>query len=205
MSSLNLAMMLNGRTRRVSHVVRCSGVPKIRSELVAEHSYYTTYYSYLLARDLMTQGIEVDIGKLLSRSVVHDLDESVTGDVVRGVKYRDHEMKSKWDNVANEVVKDIGDELGIDIFEDWSTAKDHSVEGQILKFADLVSVTAYFMEELECGNRHMLVTLKENFNFISEWYRSGDIIPEIRQYVMKIRTLIFQVLGTHDSQGELVL
>jgi len=59
-----------------------AGVDKSQVESVAEHSFGTALISLLLAKHFEQDGIEIDIGKILTMAILHDLAESETSDVV---------------------------------------------------------------------------------------------------------------------------
>lgn len=59
-----------------------AGVDKSQSESVAEHSFGTALISLLLAKQCEQNGIKIDIGKILTMAILHDLAESETSDVV---------------------------------------------------------------------------------------------------------------------------
>ncbi len=188
--ALNLKELLLDRARRVSHVDRYAGMPRIRKENVAEHMYYTTQYCYFIARHLeFDHQVEVNYGKLLSRAVVHDLDESVTGDITRAVKYRDPIMKKQWDSMSKEVITDLQSSIGVPFIHEWANAKDESIEGQILKVADLISVTAYAVEELRTGNTYFIDILNENTRWFDKLLNEGNLIPPLFTIIEEVRNL----------------
>ncbi|MFW9918291.1 MAG: HD family hydrolase [Candidatus Thorarchaeota archaeon] len=52
-----------------------------RQESVAEHSWGTTFLSWLLCNHIMLEGENLDSYKILSMATIHDLAESVTSDI----------------------------------------------------------------------------------------------------------------------------
>lgn len=178
--SLNIDKMLEGSIHRMSHVYRYSSVPVIRRENVAEHSWYVAFYSYLIGVDLVKQGIKVDFGKLLSRALIHDLDESMTGDFLRYVKYGHPDLKKALDEVSVSMIEKMGDELGVpDIQSPWATAKEDDVEGHIIEVVDLARVASYVWEEVQSGNMHVAPILKECWGYIVEFCEYNEQSPLI--------------------------
>jgi len=157
---LSIDQMLHGGVHRLSHVNRYSSIPTLRKENVAEHTFYVCLYSYLLAMDYETwmtgRGIEEtlrpDYGTLLARAMLHDLDESHTGDFLRTVKYGHPDLKAALDKVSRSMVRKMEDELGVEIMPFWSSAKAPDLEGQIIEIADLCRVASYLYEEHNMGN-----------------------------------------------------
>ena len=81
--------------RRLSSVWRYSSVPVAVQENVAEHSYWVALYGAMIHRALDPNvGI---LGHVVLKSLLHDLGECVTGDVVRIFKYSTPELKVEVD------------------------------------------------------------------------------------------------------------
>lgn len=69
--------------RTASVVPRWSVVWTLTRDTVANHSFFVTFYAREIARLIEWGG---DIGDLMFRALTHDLDETVTGDIVSPVK-----------------------------------------------------------------------------------------------------------------------
>jgi len=166
---LSMLSLMSGSINRMSHVYRYSSVPTIRKENVAEHSWYVAYYSFVIGLDLVRRGCEIDFGKLLSRALVHDLDESMTGDFLRHVKYGHPRLKSVLDEVSIAMLESMEKELHIPIKEPWTNAKSREdLEGDIVAIADLARVLSYVYEEIQLGNNHVKYILKECCKYLRD-------------------------------------
>ena len=117
-----------------------------KPETVAEHSYYVTYYSWRIAKEFERSGIEIDFRRLLEKALVHDLEETKTGDIIAHAKTPI--IKNEINNISKKI-------LSTDIYEIWKDAKDDTIEGQIIDFADGYEVLVYCLEEIKSGNNHM--------------------------------------------------
>jgi 5'-deoxynucleotidase YfbR-like HD superfamily hydrolase len=168
--------LLTGKARLVAHVTRFAGTPLHRTETVAEHSYMTAQYALFIGWHCISLGGSVDLGKLLSRALVHDLDEAVMVDLPRPIKYADPELLERWKAMCTGVVRGLGDTLGVPFNKEWSEAKDDSLEGHILILADLMTVTAYVIEELRFGNTYMIDVLVGNIGYL-EKFLAGALTP----------------------------
>lgn len=199
---INLLELLGGDTRQMSSVIRYSSIPHGRGENVAEHSYYVIFYCLLIAKDMENDDYKIDYYKLLTSAIIHDLDEAITGDIIRPVKYSSKELKEQLEVVAEvycrHTLKKL-DSSGIEeLYDYWAKAKCPStIEGQILQLCDMLSVVAYCVERIKSGNSYMQTILRgayDNFlcKFDSEVYRrykdqivdiciaySGDADPQI--------------------------
>jgi len=176
---LNYEYLLQGGIHRLSHVYRYSSLPTLRKENVSEHTFYVALYAMFIARDVEQLALAdpdisvravVDYAKLLSRALLHDLDESHTGDFLRVVKYGHPQLKSILDELATSLVGKIQSELGIDFMSTWKNAKDGDLEGLIVEIADFARVVSYVLEETQSGNSHL-----------------GRILPEVRVYLEKLK------------------
>ncbi|OYT62283.1 MAG: phosphohydrolase [Thermofilum sp. ex4484_15] len=102
------------------------GVPLAICESVAEHTYETSIIAYFLSRYLMDNGVKVDIAKVLTLSLFHDISEAITGDIPRVAKKYVREnvtalLEENFPSLAN-MVKRGGD-----------------LESKIVKIADNLS------------------------------------------------------------------
>lgn len=161
---LNLTELLAGDTRQMSSVIRYSSIPHGRGENVAEHSFYVAFYCLLIARDLLAQGFKIDMERLLTCAIIHDLDEAVTGDIIRTVKYSSPELKHLLERIAIVYARHTLAKLesGAEkLFDYWKTAKDPlTTEGQILQLCDMLSVISYCIERIRSGNEYMRTILR---------------------------------------------
>lgn len=175
---LDIAELMSGPIHRMSHVNRYSSLPVIRKENVAEHSWYVTFYAFILGHELVECGHDVDMGELLSRALVHDLDESMTGDFLRYVKYGHPGLKSALDEVSESMLDVMSSGLGpapIKYF--WSRAKGPDLEGDIIQVADFSRVVSYVWEEIKTGNKHLKSILSECRGYLHEFIREEPWSP----------------------------
>jgi 5'-deoxynucleotidase YfbR-like HD superfamily hydrolase len=172
---INLSELLAGDTRQMSSVIRYSSIPHGRGENVAEHSYYVIFYCLLIAKDMEKDGYKIDYYKLLVSAVIHDLDEAITGDIIRPVKYSSEELRDKLEHVADiycrHTLRKLDNGGAEELYDYWEKAKDPStLEGQILQVCDMLSVIAYCIERIKSGNTYMQTILRGAYeNFMSHW------------------------------------
>jgi 5'-deoxynucleotidase YfbR-like HD superfamily hydrolase len=172
-----VAALMAGSINRMSHVYRYSSVPVIRKENVAEHSWYVAFYSFFLAQALNKEGYKIDYGKLLSRALVHDLDESMTGDFLRHIKYGHSDLKRVLDEVSVTMIHKIQEDLGTEFEDIWASAKANDIEGDIVSVVDLARVLSYVYEEVKLGNRHVAYILDECCDYISKFVATHEKSP----------------------------
>lgn len=186
--NVDINELLSGSIHRMSHVYRYSSVPTSRKENVAEHSWYVAFYAYLIGQDLQNQGYEINFGELLSKALVHDLDESMTGDFLRYVKYGHPDLKRALDEVSVTMINKMGYALrsgGKAIKQHWSEAKSHDIEGDIIQVADLARVMSYVLEEVKMGNLHVSHIIGECAEYIKEFIETRKDSP-VRSHAKEI-------------------
>lgn len=165
---------------RASDIKRYSGVDSIREEDILQHTTRVMIISYMLASKLREFGEEIDTGKLLEKGLLHDIDESLTGDIPRPVKYYTSEVLSGLRLMASESAKRLVNNA-FDLDEKSST--DHIIkvideckeekEGYLIKIADLLTVACKAYEEVVMlGNLKFLKVTNESVNYLKELSRS---------------------------------
>ncbi len=182
MPRISIKRLIESSAHRMSHVNRYSSVPVVRKENVAEHSWFVAFYAYVVGSYLNDHGQPVDFGKLLSRALLHDIDESHTGDFLRKVKYAHPGLKGVLNQISTSMVEDMEQDLGITLVADWRDAKAEDLEGDIIKFVDLLRVVSYLWEELTKGNLYMLKLFPECGDYLRELHESITD-PTILAYV----------------------
>jgi 5'-deoxynucleotidase YfbR-like HD superfamily hydrolase len=130
----------------------------------------TAQYAFFIAREMEWLGSrKIDLGLLLSRALVHDMDEAVMVDLPRPIKYADPVLKERWTALCVDTIHELERLVGVPFYKEWLTAKDDKLEGQILALADLISVTSYVIEEIKFGNSYMLDVLRGNIRYLQEF------------------------------------
>lgn len=211
--NINLAEMLGGNLSRVRNVIRFSNSTRIKDESVAEHSFFAAYYSLILGHALNAfEGVEVDFGLLLSRALVHDLDESITGDFIRHFKYSDHILHDRLDDASAVLMSHAFDATFYDaviakqgvlsnyLLDLWKTSKAPStVEGDIMAFADFLSVLSYVMNEIDCGNKKLVTQLDDMYEYLNS-FRERMIFrhyEEPKMWLAQAVSLLNKYIGSH--------
>ncbi|MBN2422569.1 HD family hydrolase [Candidatus Woesearchaeota archaeon] len=122
-----------------------SGFKRNEADSVAAHSFNVAAFSYLLARELKSQGIEgieVNPEKTLKIAVLHDMGESITGDIGTWVKVL---AEGKFEEVENKAFKLLVRNLSnkeelVNLFKEYN--KLETIEAQIVKLADALDAIA---------------------------------------------------------------
>lgn len=123
----------------------------IKDESVLEHSGFVCLLCYFIGTSInkIDDGeVKIDIGTLLSKAIIHDIDESITGDVQRTVKYNNATTISVFKDISYEATKVIAKQTDCPfILAQWDCAKDGR-EGKIVGLCDAISVLYKAYDEI---------------------------------------------------------
>lgn len=189
---LNFSELVNGAGNQMRYVHRFSGSRRLHNENIAEHSFFTAFFSLVIGQHVMSRrNIKVNLGRLVQKALLHDIEEQFTGDIVRPVKHSTKAISDGIEDLSKRLMFDFfsridGNEKNIkQLYNTWRTAKDKSIEGKILAFADFVSVLSYLNQEVRSGNRLIMDTVKglweyyntfrqREYDFLSDLVRDCD-------------------------------
>ena len=205
-SLLNLKELLDGDMSRIRNVVRFSNSTRIKDESVAEHSFFTVYYSMILAHTLIVEeGVSIDMGKLLSGAVLHDVDEAKSGDFVRHFKYMDKALKKHIEDATFKIMErafdplfngarsaDYSNQPASTFQQLWANAKDpETLEGDIVAFADFLSVLSYVMNEIDCGNEKLIRQLDDMYEYAESFYKRNFYkYEEVKAWLVQVISIL---------------
>ncbi|MEO5366715.1 MAG: HD domain-containing protein [Magnetococcus sp. WYHC-3] len=196
-----IAELVASPLHRASHVTRYSSRPVTHPENIAEHAFYVTVYSFLLANELELEGFMVNRTQLLSRALFHDVDECITGDFQRAFKYSTPELaKAIHDAAANEVAtlfEPFGHEISCNVYDSWKNAKEGDLVGDIVRTADLLAVIVYIYRELQFGNATIREIIPECLAYSAETMRIVNP-PPLKDIIAAGSTLLSRAGGNND-------
>jgi 5'-deoxynucleotidase YfbR-like HD superfamily hydrolase len=143
--------------RALAHIMRFSAHPQHFPESVAEHSFYTAYFTLVLCRMLEREGEKIDTAKAMSMALVHDTEEMFSGDILGPFKHHSSEVKEAVHKVNLELIHDAFEGLRKDVASYlvalWSEeGRGESMEAQVVKMADRLSLLSKCAEEVKAGN-----------------------------------------------------
>ena len=178
---------------RSDEVERYSGTRLSSTETLGQHITDMSMMCYIMAFKLKNMGEDIDVGVLLEKCLIHDIDEISTGDLPRNTKYALPEIKESLDRVAEMAVQGYAETYGMpDLVEKWNTAK-HGKEGLIVKVCDMLCVVRKAAIEVEVeNNMSALRVTKELVRHIDDMRRS--ISPADSGFVTKGATNYIKTL-----------
>ena len=174
MTKNELSDLIFSPLMRSDEVERYSGTRLSSTETLGQHITDMSMMCYIMAFKLKNMGEDIDVGVLLEKCLIHDIDEISTGDLPRNTKYALPEIKESLDKVAEMAVKGYAETYAMpDLVHKWSTAKDGK-EGLIVKICDMLCVVRKACIEVEVeSNMSALRVTKELVRHV------GDMINNI--------------------------
>ena len=128
-------------------------------EDVAQHSYLTALYAMILADLERRRGREVDVEKLLRMALLHDAEESRTGDIHHPFKHQDPAFTKTIDDRAlqwfGNLMLSLPDTLARDYVELRKSERQNSTEAVLVRAADKLEALLWAYEEYLLGNEHV--------------------------------------------------
>lgn len=162
---------------KTSSVTRFSGVNQNTRESLSDHITDVCALSYLIGRKLISKGVDLNMGLLLERGVIHDFDEVLIGDIPRLTKYATKEIHNELDKIAEMTARSISDTIdGTDYtYLVWRNSKDNTIEGFILKVVDILSVSKKIVHEIDfSGNLEFCKVAKEVALYVADLIKIAD-------------------------------
>lgn len=157
----------------LDHTFRYSGTKLVESESLSQHITDTIMMGLKIIDEINTRYGEIKLSpeEYVMKAVYHDLEEVITGDIPRPLKYYNEATLESMRDVADSVAESLFDkEFHSDYphYDVWSNAKDHA-EGLILKIVDnLVVVNKVIKEVSLLQNHYMLRVAHEVIQYTSE-------------------------------------
>lgn len=169
-------------TYKLSAIKRYNNRHFISAENVLEHTGSVGLISLVLSNYFNTIGIKNSTEMVLKMALIHDLPETLSGDIVHPAKYHYGKLS---DNLRNsiEMIEDysmenmismidskkIGNEIGNNLMFYYKTYKKRvSIESKIVKLADMYSVILYAKKEISIGNNSMVEEIANAKKVISK-------------------------------------
>ena len=195
---------MNGVFLRMAHINRFSSMPLHHYETVAEHSFFVALYAYGIAIDLELSAQAKYL--VLAKALVHDIDESITGDIIRPFKHSSAGLESAISKATDEKIQqallDVSN--GGYLYYIWRNAKDTTLEGSIVHLADYWSVVEYSKREWMLGNRWAELPLRDTMAALDNDYHSGRFQESLNPYIDALVVVIDKTLAERGDYGDYV-
>lgn len=153
-------------------------------ESVADHSYGVLVAAMLLADEMVSRGLSMDIERVLRIAVLHDWAEVRVGDMPRtateyfGAEVRKRAERAAFDDIVEQIGNDAIAKNYSALHNDYEERK--SLEAQIVKAADVIDLLVQTLAFERAGRRG----LDEFWDAIAERNPeldgvAGDVVKEV--------------------------
>jgi 5'-deoxynucleotidase YfbR-like HD superfamily hydrolase len=145
----------------MSAVQRFSRIRMVHPERVLEHTGMVCTFAYAIGRLLQTKAHRelkpLDMGAVLGRAVMHDMDETITGDIVRPTKYFSDLLREELRRLEAKGIDNISTALDLHVMTGDFMRSKQGREGYIVKLADVfAALCTVYIEVRVCGNLAMV-------------------------------------------------
>jgi len=178
---------------RLSCIIRYNNTPKVNGESVAEHSFYVALMAMVISDYLVcNSGIKIDQSKLIRMALIHDVEEIISGDIIKVLKSGGfkEELEKMNERSMVHITGQLPYALGGEYMELWRENKaELTIEAKLCDFCDWLAVVVYSIKEVHLGNeyfREILEYAVEKFGHFAE--RVPELAPlvvELASYSVK--------------------
>jgi len=184
---------------RLSAIIRYNNTPKIVGESVAEHSYYVTFLAMVLADYVREQGMTIDKERVMEMALVHDLEEIISGDIIRVLKSGG--FKSELDRMNEKSMQHMTEGLAgayaARYYSCWKEAKDKlTKEALLVDLSDLCSAIIYCIREIHLGNNYFKEILEYCIGLLPAFFKK---IPEVKKLLQELSSYCLSYLKEDEK------
>ena len=135
---------------------KLAGIKSKKIESVAEHSYGCAFIAIIIANHLKADRVEIDLGRVALLAVLHDLPESITGDIARTQEFAEDEERVIAKEVAErDAIAAIFEPMGKsyrNLHRYWNEFNTQdSAEAIVVKAADIIDMLIHARQLEESG------------------------------------------------------
>jgi len=143
----DLIKATSGDIKRLDDVWRYSSVPVTVRENVSAHSFWVAVYAVMIHRKVHPNDTSY-IPTIMLRALTHDVNECISGDIVRVFKYSTPQLKAAVDEaeekLADQLPSEVRDLVSLNV---CFPHHDETYVETIVKAADFLSLFHYMRRE----------------------------------------------------------
>lgn len=186
------------RSLRLSLIDRCSNTPHVNPYPVASHSYYVALFAMMFAdienerlrNDLERMHPLYDTSEVIKRALLHDLEESETGDILFPVHNMSPPLRRQLEKVRvyvvdNIVFEELPSEVRKYYIRLWRTSKDETMEGVLIAAMDKFEILVFATREIDMGN----TLFREVYESAKKILKRDFKIPSVLDTVFEIESI----------------
>lgn len=196
--------LVNIPALNTDNTIRYSLMYQIKEESLADHIADVGVLSYLLTLRFNSYGEKLNVGGVLEKVLLHDLDEVLTGDIPRSTKYYSEAGLDAMKGVALDAITRLANSLpgSEGLVDKWKSAK-QGKEGSVLVLADMLCVARKVVTEVKIlGNGYFLKVAYEmigNLNELKKELESGELSNFNEDSRAYINQLIHDAIGVMEE------
>jgi 5'-deoxynucleotidase len=132
----------------MSNVRRWSHAYCHKEESVLEHTAVVSILALAMGSE-----VGADMATLLEKALLHDMEEVITGDIPNPTKYHNPKITKKIKQFEDIAASEVADKyFGEWAKATWACSKDGTLEGEIIRIADIGAVAYKIQQEIALGN-----------------------------------------------------
>lgn len=179
-------MVKYGSAMRVKNLARTGwmlrGIPPSDSETVGSHIFEVVFLSMLVADKLNEAGIQVDTLRVMRMALLHDILESVTGDIVKKVK----SSMANSTQLEEEAIRELEITNYSDVLKELNEGK--SLESLVVKLCDNIATLLQGIRYLNKGYTSVLDIVESTKERIGTALEAASISEEARNVLKSLVT-----------------
>ena len=162
------------------------GIPSCVAETVASHTFEVIFLSMIISDRLKRNGVNVDVEKVLRMSILHDIPEAITGDIVKWTK--ENLVSLDIDKIA---LQELGLSNYRDLIVDLLELK--SLESEIVKFSDYLATLLQAKRYFRLGYRRVDEIIRSSEEVIKHM---ENYLPKLSKYKNTINSLYGELISS---------
>ena len=171
------------------------GVPLGISETVAEHTFEVTFLTMLITDALRKEGAPIDQDRALKIALIHDVPESISGDIV---KWSKNLLASLSNRIDEEAMKELQMVQYMPLINEFTRCK--SLEACMVKLADNLATALQAIRYVKigyCGVKEIEDNAKR---YVSELLRKEPLMEYAGILKDLVDRLIEEVMNASECQ-----
>lgn len=200
---LDLIRFVFEQHQRLGCLTRFSNIPRLGAQSVAEHGYSVTFQLMLIGDYLEERGVRVDKLHLLEMGLVHDVEEVVSGDILKTLKHGEFKVELDKLNLKNMryLIRMLG-VSGKKYLDAWKEAKEgRTLEAKLVYFVDMVDRIVYCLKETHLGNNYFREILGYEAAKLLDWKK---LLPALTPFVDELFRYVLKYLaGDEETLNEI--
>lgn len=181
----NLIKFIFEQHNRLSCIKRFNNTPRLGEESVSEHSFSVAFLSMLVGNYLEKEGLKFDKPRLMPMALVHDMEEIISGDIIKVIKSGGFKKElDKLNTASMEFLTNVLGEEGEIYLDLWKEAKEkNTIEAKIIDLLDMVACILYCVKEIHLGNKYFREVLEYA---VKKVLKFSQKIPEAKRFIREI-------------------